>query len=181
MRNWVSAAGWTLVDRAGMAVFELLLLRHGIAEEPNPALADADRALTPHGRARTGAVLERLVSLGWVADRLLSSPLVRAWQTAELAVEAGLAATLVREEALAPGGDGLACVARWRQQTMAGGGRLALVGHEPDLGHLACRLLGAPAGVIELRKAGVALLRLEGEGPSGATLRLLLSPRALLG
>jgi phosphohistidine phosphatase len=51
-----------------------------------------------------------------------------------------------------------------------------LVGHEPDLGQLACRLLGAPAGAIQLKKAGLALIVLT-PMPS---LRLLLTPRLLL-
>jgi phosphohistidine phosphatase len=51
-----------------------------------------------------------------------------------------------------------------------------LVGHEPDLGLLACRLLGAPAGAIQLKKAGVALIALT-PMPS---LLLLLAPRVLL-
>jgi phosphohistidine phosphatase len=60
------------------------------------------------------------------------------------------------------------------------------VGHEPDLSRLAARLVGAPAGAIALRKAGVALLELHdadaGERTAPrASLRLLLSPRVLLG
>jgi hypothetical protein len=62
--------------------------------------------------------------------------------------------------------------------------RLLLVGHEPDLGLLACRLIGAPAGAIELRKAGLAVLRLAptplGRLEGSAQLQLLLSPRLLL-
>ena len=50
------------------------------------------------------------------------------------------------------------------------------MGHEPDLGDLAARLIGAPAGGVTLRKAGVAVLRF---GPPWS-LRWLLSPRSLL-
>jgi phosphohistidine phosphatase len=75
------------------------------------------------------------------------------------------------------------------QPGAAAAARLLLVGHEPDLGDLAARLIGAPAGSIVLRKAGLALLDL----PRGAwdsaqlpglgcwRLRLLLTPQALLG
>ena len=56
----------------------LLLLRHGIAEERRDGLDDGERALTPRGRSRTRAVLDRLVERGLGADRLISSPLVRA-------------------------------------------------------------------------------------------------------
>ena len=57
--------------------------------------------------------------------------------------------------------------------------RLALVGHEPDLGELAARLLGARGGV-EFKKGGVCLIECDGATPGGpGTLRWLLTPRAL--
>ncbi|MEY3734982.1 MAG: hypothetical protein RLZZ624_40, partial [Cyanobacteriota bacterium] len=86
-----------------MAGRELLLLRHGIAEarapvppqDPHEARRrDAARCLTERGRQRTQAVLQRLVALGFAGDHLLTSPLQRAVETAELAVEAGLAPAL---------------------------------------------------------------------------------------
>ena len=157
---------------------ELLLFRHGIAAErakPSDDLradlkADGERALTAVGQSRSRAVAVQLLRLGLGVDRLLSSPLVRARQTAEIAVAAGLASRLELDGALAPGGDPLPLVLASRCP------RLMLVGHEPDLGQLACRLLGAPAGAIQLKKAGLALIVLT-PMPS---LRLLLTPRLLL-
>ncbi|MEA5389680.1 phosphohistidine phosphatase SixA [Cyanobium gracile UHCC 0139] len=143
--------------------WELLLLRHGIAEERHPDRVDAERELTTAGRTRTRAVLERAASLGLRADRLLSSPLARARQTAEIACEAGLAGALELAQALEPGGDPLPLLPAWLSQAEGGAAapcRLLLVGHEPDLGLLAARLLGAPPGAIAVRKAGLALLRL---------------------
>ena len=179
----------------------LLLLRHGIAEVRRPGLPDHGRALTAAGRRRTEAVLEKLVALGLGVERLIASPLLRARQTAEIAVAAGLAPALELATALEPGGDALPLLAAWLAPAPAAGPalrplRLALVGHEPDLGDLAARLIGAPAGSIPLRKAGLALLEPEGLGdpvtPAGQDpaafspgpgiwrLRLLLSPRLLL-
>jgi phosphohistidine phosphatase len=193
----------------------LLLLRHGIAEDRSEDRPDGLRALTPAGRRRTTAVLERAVALGLAADRLVSSPLVRARQTAEIALSAGLAPCLELATALEPGADPLPLLARWLASTptaVAPPGlhppgaapapranpsttaaelplRLALVGHEPDLGDLAARLLGAPPGSIALRKAGLAVLvlprsaqaRLADQAAAGAwRLQLLLTPRALL-
>lgn len=141
--------------------WELLLLRHGIAEERSPSRADAGRELTAAGRVRTRAVLERAVQMGLRADRLFSSPLARAWQTAEIARSVGLAAAIELAQALEPGGDPLPQLPAWfNQGDEAPSCRLLLVGHEPDLGLLAARLLGAPPGAIALRKAGLALLRL---------------------
>jgi len=196
---------------------QLLLLRHGIAEDRSEDRPDGLRALTPAGHRRSTAVLERAVALGLAADRLVSSPLVRARQTAEIALSAGLAPCLELATALEPGADPLPLLARWLAATSpavapqslglhppeadpapaadpsaaaaAGPLRLALVGHEPDLGDLAARLLGAPPGSIALRKAGLAVLvlprsaqaRLGDQAAGGAwRLQLLLTPRALL-
>jgi phosphohistidine phosphatase len=159
---------------------QLLLLRHGIAEERSPDRPDGERALTPRGLERTRAVLARLVELDFACDQLLTSPLRRARQTAELAVAAGLAPGLGVAEALAPGGDPLPLLER-----AVGMARLALVGHEPDLGDLAALLIGAPAGALVLKKAGVALLQHGDSGelwPDGGwRLRVLLGPAQLLG
>lgn len=158
---------------------QLLLLRHGIAEERRSDRPDGERVLTPRGVERTRAVLARLVELDFACDQLLTSPLRRALQTAELAVAAGLAPGLGVAEALAPGGDPLPLLER-----SAGMGHLALVGHEPDLGDLAARLIGAPAGALVLKKAGVAVLQQYsgGLGPHGCwRLRVLLGPAQLLG
>ncbi|MEB3271628.1 MAG: histidine phosphatase family protein, partial [Synechococcus sp.] len=155
-----------------------------IAEERSPTREDASRALTEAGRERTRAVLQRALALGLTADRLSTSPLVRARQTAEIARAVGLAAELEVSGELAPGGDPFPLIRRW---LAAGGapGRLLLVGHEPDLGLLAARLIGAAPGSLPLRKAGLALLALPvgaAEAVEGsAELRLLLSPRVLLG
>lgn len=168
---------------------ELVLLRHGIAEERSPDRADAGRALTDQGRQRTRAVLRRALSLGLQAERLVSSPLIRARQTAEIALAVGLAPALELAESLVPGADPLPLVEAWLASGRNGEPtqhRLLLVGHEPDLGLLAARLIGAAPGSITLRKAGLALLAFEagvrGAGPpvGEASLRLLLSPRSLL-
>ena len=179
-----------------MPLPSLLLLRHGIAEERVAGREDGERALTPAGRRRTQAVLERAVALGLGVERLIASPLRRARQTAEIAVAAGLAPSLELATALAPGGDPGPLLRTWLQgfadpQSPPPQRSLALVGHEPDLGDLAALLLGAPAGALPLRKAGLALLQWSAVGPSpqddpsgsGAgqwQLQLLLAPRILL-
>jgi len=162
---------------------QLLLLRHGIAEDGVP---DAARPLSPAGMRRTTAVLQKLLALDLHCDPLFSSPLLRARQTAELAVAAGLAPALQLAPALAPGGD----AAGWLQglnsssgssstTSASSGERLGLVGHEPDLSGLAAWLIGATAGSLQLKKAGVIVLAWQpGCGP--AQLQLLASPRLLL-
>ena len=161
----------------------LLLLRHGIAEEPStdqPAeQADAARPLTAAGRRRTRAVLQRLVQRQLLCDRLFSSPLLRAWQTAELAVATELAPAIELAEPLAPGGDALAWLARLAALHPLAGQTIALVGHEPDLGGLAAALIGARPGSLQLKKAGVAVLQWWPDQPA-ARLQLLLTPKLLL-
>jgi phosphohistidine phosphatase len=149
---------------------ELLLWRHGIAEDRHLDRPDQERALTAEGRQRTEAVAAELCRLQLHCDLLLSSPLRRALQTAEIGVAAGLAPAVAQEIRLAPGGDPrpLLQAGSWR--------RLGLVGHEPDLGELASSLLGVPAGTISVRKAGIVLLRL---GATGASLEALIGPRLL--
>jgi phosphohistidine phosphatase len=170
---------------------ELLLLRHGIAEERGDGLDDAQRSLTPEGRDRTRAQLRHLEQLGLCCDLVLSSPLVRARQTAELAVAEGLAPELELAAALAPLADPLPLLERWLGPVSPRPGwrRLALVGHEPDLSTLAALLIGVPMALapqaLQLKKAGAALLQWSSPPPAGllgsARLELLLPPRVLLG
>jgi phosphohistidine phosphatase len=131
---------------------ELVLLRHGIAEPRQAGRDHPDRPLTAAGRQRTQMVMAALVRRGLRLDRLLSSPYLRARQTAELALGAGLASGLAIDERLKPGGALEMLVTTFD-------GRVGLVGHEPDLGDLACTLLGCPPGGLMLKKAGVIQLR----------------------
>lgn len=186
---WLSSPGvsscnsrrdFILVELAGQdrgPSCRLLLLRHGIADEAGPAMADAARPLSAAGRRRTRAVLQRLVQRQLQCDRLFSSPLLRAWQTAELAVATELAPSIELADALAPGGEALAWLSALAHQQEAQS--LALVGHEPDLSSLAAGLIGAQSGTLQLKKAGVAVLQW---WPSQATARLmlLLTPKLLL-
>jgi hypothetical protein len=88
-----------------MSTTTLYLIRHGIAAERGTYADDRDRPLTAKGRDRTERVAQRLSQLGLSFDALLSSPLVRAYETAEILVYQGLAPYFTRHDALAPGGD----------------------------------------------------------------------------
>ena len=133
---------------------ELYLVRHGVAAERGDDWPDdTKRPLTATGVSRFREVVEGLVSFGVGIDEIYSSPLVRAWQTAEL-LSAGLSdrpAVRALDE-LAPGHELssvlVALAKRVRRR------RVALVGHEPDLGELAAALLGAQRA-LTFRKGGV--------------------------
>ena len=160
---------------------ELLLIRHGIAVERGSTATDEERALTAEGRARTRKVLQRLLRLELGCDSLLSSPLIRARQTAELALQLGLGDTLNFREELSPGQDPLPLLQELLADTWK---RVAIFGHEPDLSQLASHLLGCSTNSLQLKKAGVALVELD-QGlprlePGSGQLKLLLSPKVLL-
>lgn len=140
----------------------LYLLRHGDAE--HEARDDADRRLTPKGERQSRDAGAALAALGAELGACLTSPKVRAAETARLACQSlpGLEPEVAAE--LAGGGfDALALAAA------AGRGNVLLVGHEPDFSDEIARLTGAKA---KLRKGGLAILE-----PS--KLHALLRPRDL--
>ena len=151
------------------SLVELVLLRHGIAVERVEGRDAADRPLTKRGRRRTQAVIEALVAGGMKLDRLVTSPYDRALETAQIALQAGLAPVLDSDDRLCPGGSAA-------ELLLDHSGSIALVGHEPDLGLLACDLLRLPPGSLRIRKAGLVQLR---SSPGGWTLEGLLRPGLL--
>jgi len=162
---------------------QLWLLRHAEAE-PHGTRLDAERRLTRRGENQARAAGIAIERLGVAFDAVLFSPKVRARRTAELAAEgwSQQQRALLREHHPLAGGfdapqalDALAGVS-------GEGGRLLLVGHEPDLSLLAGGLTG---GRIDLKKGGLAVVRLEGGAPrlgdDGVVgeLAVLMRPREL--
>lgn len=162
------------------ATIELYLVRHAIAAERGPKYPDDRlRPLTPGGSKRFADSVPGLIEMDVVIDVVLTSPLVRARDTAMI-LASGLKPkpAVVEIEALAPGGRPQAITEAVKTHAKRHR-RLALVGHEPDLGELAARLLGA-RGNIEFKKGSVALIDLDGATPAGpGSLRWLLTPKAL--
>jgi phosphohistidine phosphatase len=152
---------------------QLWLLRHAEAE-PHGTRADAERKLTPRGERQAriaGVALERL---GASFEAVLFSPKVRARQTAELAAEDWTERERTRLRAHPPLASGFeARQARDALSAIGVDGRLLLVGHEPDLSRVVGELAG---GRIDLKKGGLAVVRLEGVG---GELAVLLRPREL--
>jgi phosphohistidine phosphatase len=163
-----------------MATIELYLVRHAIAAERGPKYPDDRlRPLTPAGAKKFAQTVPGLTKLGVQIDFVLTSPLVRARETAIL-LAAGLKPKppVSEAEALAPGGRPPA-IAEMIKTHAKKNRRLALVGHEPDLGELAARLLGA-RGAVEFKKGGICFIEMEGATPTGpGTLHWMLTPKAL--
>jgi phosphohistidine phosphatase len=159
--------------------YELYLIRHGLAEERGDAWPDDEkRPLTEEGMARMRKAARGLSRLGVAFDVVLSSPLVRARQTAEI-VAGGLAPrpALVNIESLSPGASYAALVADLEKHARKT--RIALVGHEPGIGELAARLIGSRHS-IEFKKGAICRIDVEDVPPSGpGDLRWFLPPKIL--
>lgn len=161
---------------------DLLVIRHAIAgdraEWAKTGRPDHERPLTPEGRERmreNAAGLRRLVP---ELDLLATSPFVRAIETADVVAEAYDGIEIVEAPPLAhghrPEDVGIWLAARTED-------RIAVVGHEPDLGQLVgwCVFGSASAG-IGLKKGGACLLRFDGPPERGvAELKWLLPPKVL--
>jgi phosphohistidine phosphatase len=158
---------------------KLYVMRHGAAEEQADSGVDGDRALTQAGRERVSDVGKALLDGGEGPLEVISSPLVRAVQTAEIVAivtklgERGGTVHVRRE--VAPGG---AAPQLARQLASGGHRRVMLVGHEPDLSELVTTLLGNPLG-RPFDKAMVLGVHIA-VGSARARLRFLLEPNGLL-
>jgi phosphohistidine phosphatase len=162
--------------------FQIFIMRHGIAARKGspPGSGDAKRPLTAKGKKRTEQIAAGLNRLGCEVDWIVTSPLVRAAQTAEI-VAASLSKKVSVDvcAALRPGGsaeDLLSFMAKNPDRKS-----VLLVGHEPDLGELAGRLIGAGSKAnLAFKKGGCCCIEFD-RHPSRSTGHLLwwLTPRLL--
>jgi phosphohistidine phosphatase len=137
-----------------MSACELYIVRHAIAAERGDEWPDdTKRPLTARGMNRFKECLAGIKSLEMTVDEIFTSPLVRASQTAEL-LAAGLPGNppVKTLDALAPGHAPSAVMGQLAK--VAKRHRIALVGHEPDLGALAAHLIGA-SRPLTFKKGGM--------------------------
>jgi phosphohistidine phosphatase len=141
----------------------LYLLRHGIAEEARPGSVDADRALTSDGRKKLRHVLKAVAEARVKPSVLLSSPLKRAVQTAEIAKQVlGYEGEIVTTKALAPAANAEQV---WEEiRSRKNEPALMLVGHNPLFDYLAAFLLGAPALHVDFKKGAIMRIDVEAFG-----------------
>lgn len=137
----------------------IYLLRHGDAEDGNGD--DAARRLTPKGERQAEAAGRALDALDAEIDTCLTSPKVRAADTARLACQALGLEPETDEELRGGSFDSLALT--------AGRGNVLLVGHEPDFSSEVARLTRAN---VKLRKGGLVII-------DGSILVALLRPKDL--
>lgn len=163
---------------------ELYLIRHGIAEDRAKYNLDQDRPLTEQGIQKTNQIAQRLNHLGVQFDLILTSPLLRAKQTAQIIQRAGLSQKIEVFRPLTPEGNFQDWLNWWLNSLYNNeNSKLALVGHQPNLGNWAETLLwGSQTNNLVVKKAGIIGLNLPKKiNPIGnSNLFLLTSPRWFL-
>jgi len=135
---------------------QLLLIRHAKAEDHGLPGGDRARALVEKGVKQSERVGEFLVSQDLVPDLVLTSPVKRAAETAQIICQKTGIADPVTEAWLACGmrpKEALLQLAAYQELD-----RVAIVGHEPDFSALVTGILGARSGHVEVKKASVILL-----------------------
>ncbi len=138
----------------------LYLVRHAIAAERGETYPDdSKRPLTPKGANKFRKAARGLAALDVQIDCIVTSPFVRARQTADiLAAELPSTPPVFETAALVPGGDFHALVAEL--DGYARYSSIALVGHEPGIGEIAGRLIGL-RHAIEFKKGAVCRIDIE--------------------
>jgi phosphohistidine phosphatase len=144
---------------------QLYFLRHGEADWPGWTKSDDERPLTDFGKKEVQQVAKFLNRLKVNPGLVVTSPLPRALQTAEIAAEQ-LKTKLRQDEALEPGfGISKLSTVLKRHRSKV----LMLVGHEPDFSSVISALTG---GFVKMSKAGVALIDIDPETEKGRLLWL---------
>jgi phosphohistidine phosphatase len=154
---------------------KLYIVRHAIAVPHGaPGVKDDDRPLTEEGVRKMRQAAVGLSVLGWTPDLMLSSPLIRAKQTAEILVE--VLGKEIRQKtvpSLAPSGSRREL---YREINSYRGKNLMLVGHQPSLGEIAGEICWNSAEVfLEFKKGGAGAIELESTKniPKGQLVALL--------
>ncbi len=139
---------------------EIYILRHGIAEDAPAGQPDAERALTSDGRKKLRSVLRSAAASGVAPSLILTSPLKRALQTAQIAAEIlEYQGELLRTRTLEPNSSPKAV---WDEiRVHKDEARILLVGHEPLFGRLMAYLLGSPELQVDFKKGALACIELD--------------------
>jgi len=169
----------TLSKTAGSAKIDLFILRHGEAGNRMTVVEkDSERPLTPEGRTEMEKIAKSLKAIGLQTDRIYTSPLRRARETAEIAAKILEIPTLEEWDELKPDGSKTGLyrkLARLEQNP-----RPILVGHEPYLTSMIGEIIGTTSAKIVLKKGGVAKVRITSFSPRiSGELRWLLTPKII--
>ncbi len=156
---------------------KLFLLRHGIAEAAHPGMRDWERRLTEDGRTQLLRIGHALQRMNIKPSVVFTSPLVRAYQTAEI-IAPLLGCRPQTADELQPG-----CTLEHLQPLLRqhSAESIMVVGHQPDLSCMAARLIKADERSLVLKKAGLIRVDIDGRPQAGhGRLVALLTPKMLL-
>lgn len=160
---------------------QLYVVRHGIAvDRQDPKCpSDPERYLTEEGVEKTRQVAKGMAALGITGDLFLTSPYVRATQTAEIFASALDYAKqkIRRTDLLLPGAEPSLLFRELARDKQASS--VFLFGHAPQLDDVIAAALGSKKHVTALKKAGVALVELKRVSPPIAVLVWLAIPKLL--
>jgi phosphohistidine phosphatase len=161
--------------------YQLYVMRHGIAVargDPNFP-DDAMRPLTPEGKKKLKAIAKGLFRLGLCMDSIISSPLVRASETAAVVAEVfGPGITVERSDFLRPGGSLQALLTSLSKRRDHHS--VLVVGHEPDLSEGVAKLIGNARANFQFKKGGCCRIDFD-KFPPGPPGKLVwwLTPRVM--
>ena len=160
---------------------DLCIVRHGIAidrEDPK-CPPDPERYLTEEGVDKTKQVAKAIAALGITPDLLLSSPYVRAMQSAEIFANALKYSKqkIRRTDLLLPGAEPSALFRDLAKDKQASS--VFVFGHAPHLDELIAAAIASKHHITALKKAGVAALKLKRVSPPSAEFLWLATPRLL--
>ncbi|MBL1210942.1 phosphohistidine phosphatase SixA [Geminocystis sp. GBBB08] len=140
---------------------KIYLIRHGIAESRNIEQNDSQRILTSRGITKTQKVAQKLASLEIKFDVIVTSPYIRAKETAIILQQAKLTSHIIEHSTLIPDGNILEWISWLQNSDYKQESSIALVGHQPDLTNWAELMIwGQIHGKLILKKAGIIGLEL---------------------
>lgn len=160
---------------------QLYIVRHGIAidrEDPK-CPPEPERYLTEEGVEKTKQAAKGLAALGVTGDLLITSPYVRAVQTAEIFADAldYSRQRIRRNEILLPGSEPTLLFRELAREKQASS--IFVFGHAPHLDGAIAAALGSKKNVTSMKKAGVALIELKRISPPMGVLAWLATPKML--
>jgi phosphohistidine phosphatase len=155
----------------------LYLVRHADAETKKPGASDFDRELTEIGRETSKKMALALKKIGVKVDLIISSPLIRAVQTAEIFRDImGIESEILKLNELIPGSDFqflIGVISHLNKES------ILAVGHEPHLGDFLAWFICLPKR-IDFKKNSIACVEVESFTTCGGNLKWLIHPEQIL-
>jgi phosphohistidine phosphatase len=166
-------------SKTGSTKIDIFILRHGEAGNRMTVVErDSERPLTPEGRAEMQRIAKSLKAVGLQANRIFTSPLRRARETAEIVTKVLKIPTLEEWDELKP--EGSRAELYRKLSRLEQNSRPIVVGHEPYLTSMIGDIIGTTNAKIVLKKGGVGKVRITSFTPRiSGELRWLLTPKVI--